>query len=823
MSRQLKYGTNVIYDGKVAKIISSSKTDNILISILSENSKINVKKTQLKTIPHDKGELIKYKNVYYIISDITLNSGKIPSYKLSFVNKNKNNTDDEKIVKSSDSNIFSVEKTKQERIITFLKFLDRYNSTISFLNKKKGNIYKKLDKKEVDEYMEDLFVRCKLKMTQLNKVENTLKKTHDPKLQITNIFKNPFDFITQDYQIIGYDKAENICSEYSLIIDLKIKIEKWSYDLFLRENNAFYIPKWLYEKKLQEFCERRNENPISYISHINKIIIDKKIEKEKDKFGRPMIFKTTEYLLNLEKKMTDLIMELFHDKDYTIPSEKINEKINLYEERMRTIEGISGFSLEKEQRQSVITSVKNKFSIITGPPGSGKTEIIKCINFVLFELHKEANQLEDDEEFEMESTTSEDLSEQASENFDCYESDNESVIQIHNEETNKFINPKKLGLIAPTGLAYVNMQRSQKAEHYNINLCGTCHRTLYHTIPNIKKCRKECKCEEKCKYNYDIQMIEIDETSMIDSFVFYDILKACKYFNSRLIMLGDVEQLPSIGPGKILHQIIKSEVFSVTKLTKIKRQNAGALVNSILKMSKEVITPKDFTDESMVLLDAKDFILPNRTINEDRVLDLISEYNLNKRNTKFISCFKKDTFIFNTKKINNILQDKFNPLSEDWELDIIPSNNKYENSFAFRRDDRIVRTENDNSSEKMRANGEEAEILDFDGRHVTIQYSGAGDKPEQIGINELYENFVLNYSVTIHKAQGSQYQNVVFFIDPNQTITEKKSIYTAISRARERCIIIANKDDFVKLQSNNKKIDYKVSLFMEESDYHEFQ
>ena len=239
-------------------------------------------------------------------------------------------------------------------------------------------------------------------------------------------------------------------------------------------------------------------------------------------------------------------------------------------------------------------------------------------------------------------------------------------------------------------------------------------------------------------------------------------------------------------------------------------------------MSKEVITPKDFTDESMVLLDAKDFILPNRTINEDRILDLISKYNLNKRNTKFISCFKKYPFIFNTKKINYILQDKFNPLSENWELDLIPSNYDNENSFAFRIDDRIVRIENDNSSEKMRANGEEAEILDFDGRHVTIQYSGAGDKPEKIGVDELYENFILNYSVTIHKAQGSQYQNVVFFIDPNQTITEKKSIYTAISRARERCIIIAEKDDLVKLQ-NNKKLDFKVSLFMEESDYYEFQ
>jgi ATP-dependent exoDNAse (exonuclease V) alpha subunit len=520
-------------------------------------------------------------------------------------------------------------------------------------------------------------------------------------------------------------------------------------------------------------------------------------------------------------------MDLFHEKEYNISEEKINEKINFYEERMRTIEGIPEFSLEKEQRQSVINSVQNKFSTITGPPGSGKTEIIKCINFVLFKLYEEENQTEDDEEeFEMESTTSEDLSEQASENFDCYDSDDESVIQIHNEETNKFVNPKKLGLIAPTGLAYVNMQRSQKAEHYNINLCGTCHRTLYHTIPNIKKCRKECKCEEKCKYNFDIKMIEIDETSMIDSFVFYDILKACKYFNSRLIMIGDVDQLPSIGPGKILHQIIKSQAFSVTKLTKIKRQNAGALVNNILKMSKEVITPKDFTDETMVLLDVKDFILPNGTINEARILELISEYGLNKRNSKFISCFKKDTFVFNTKKINNILQDKFNPLSEDWELDIIPSNNKYENSFAFRRDDRIVRTENDNSNEKMRANGEEAEILDFDGRRVTIQYSGAGDKPEQVGIDELYENFILNYSVTIHKAQGSQYQNVIFFIDPNQTITEKKSIYTAISRARERCIIIANKNDFVKLQSNNKKIDsfsYKVSVNSEDDKKKDFE
>lgn len=122
----------------------------------------------------------------------------------------------------------------------------------------------------------------------------------------------------------------------------------------------------------------------------------------------------------------------------------------------------------------------------------------------------------------------------------------------------------------------------------------------------------------------------------------------------------------------------------------------------------------------------------------------------------------------------------------------------------------------------MRANGEEAKIEFFDGKKVTIKYSGLLDEPEEIGINELYENFMLNYCVTVHKSQGSQYENIIFIIEPNNTIIEKKTIYTAISRAKEKCIIISKESDFLKLQGENKKIDYKNSLFMEESDNCEF-
>ena len=74
--------------------------------------------------------------------------------------------------------------------------------------------------------MENFFKRCKLSMSQLNKIENTLKKFQQIKLQIQNIYSNPFDFITQDYQLIKYDKAEKICDEYNLDINFKIITNK---------------------------------------------------------------------------------------------------------------------------------------------------------------------------------------------------------------------------------------------------------------------------------------------------------------------------------------------------------------------------------------------------------------------------------------------------------------------------------------------------------------------------------------------------------------------------------------------------------------------
>ena len=821
MKRQLRYGTNVVYNGEIYRIISAANTEGVKIVSLKTSETLTVKKSNLIATLHDRYELIKYKKGYYIIKNITCGNDRIPIYELDYANKyyDKNGQKTES-VKSNDPGIQNIPSYLQEKLLSFLKFVDRYNLTISYLNKKNMGTYQFLDCSDIENIMNDLIVRCKLSSNQLSKIEYTLKKTRNPAFQIHLLTQKPFDFITQELQLITFDKAEKIEAEFNLQVDFKIKCEKWTYCLF-NEEKTFYIRKFKYIDKFKKFCESKNETESKYLNYIeNNVIIDKIIEGKE--------YKTTNKLLEMEREMTDTVMDLFYDIKYEIPSEEIQEEINKFEEKRRFQLNNPSYTLEEEQKNSVFKSIQNKLSIITGYPGTGKTEIVRCITASSHNLfHKNSSVSK--------TTSSRDDNAPVDNPFSEYEFDydNNNVHEPddddhcdkdndeNNEELNKYVDPKTIALLAPTGLAFLNLQKSIESNNYNDKISGTCHKVLYNIFQNIKIHRniETCTCKEKelCKYrNLKIKLAIIDETSMLDSFIFYEILQLCRYFNARLIVIGDVNQLPSIAAGTILKNLINSNCFDVTKLTNIKRQNAGSLVNTIKKMHTDIITHSKFKDESMSILNIKEFIL-NSKINRDLLVELIKSNGINKDNSRFITYFNTDKYLFNTVEINNLLQDIYNPNGS-----IIPSNNKFENKMIFKISDKIIRTENDYSSEKMRANGEEAVILDFDGKLITIQYSGANDKPEPIGINELYENFKLNYCTTIHSAQGSQYDNVIFFIQPGCSyIIDKTSVYTAISRAKNKCIVISIKDEFIECQKNNKSIDNKVSLFMRESNSYE--
>lgn len=750
-----------------------------------------------RTIPHFQqikiNELIFYKENYYKISKI--------KYGLNTEYELENIFNDQIInVLSNDRNIQY--QKDSSKLLVFLRFAERYNSTIDYLNSRKVKFSK------IDVYSNyilefEIYKDCNFNINQFYRIENLLKRIKDNSIELKNLKINPFLFITEEYQLISYDKAEKVCQQYHILVGPETKLKAWSYYYFLHMNNSFYVIKTKYMNDIKKFTEEKNIVLDSVLlKNIEKIIIDKKINNE--------IYKTTQYLLNSERKLTDNILDLFYDEDSinededSINEDEINNYILKYENDREKIK------LENEQKQAVINSIKYKFSIITGPPGTGKTEIIKCINYCFYQIfiHK-INTLICDYETNYSVKFTKDNKKTIIHIIDKekYKDDIDSYILpcifYIKDKIKNTITPSSISLIAPTGLAYVNMSRSQDTDYINLNISGTCHKVLYHTLQSKKN-------NETHDDEIQPKVFIVDETSMLDFFIFRDLLNKCKQYGARLILIGDPNQLPSVGPGKILNQLNECDnIFPIVSLNKIKRQTSGQLIQNILKMKNDIITQRDFIDETMELKLVKDFV-QNREINIEEIKKLINEYNLTIHNSKFITYYNKKD-LWNV-KINNILQDIYNS-----DETIIPSPSKFKQDYIFRVSDKIIRCENDYSGKVMRANGEEAKILDYDEikKIVKISYYGQDDKEEFILINNLYENFKLNYCVTIHKSQGSQYNNIVFIIQPCQNNIDKKSIYTAISRAREKCIIISNPEEFVKLQTN--ETNNKISLFLEES------
>jgi hypothetical protein len=810
MKRQLRQGTNVLYNREIYRINSLATSDSVRITSLKTNNSIVVKKRDVNPTPHDKNDLIKYSKNYYIIKNINYNNNQL-YYDLELPNEyyaNNNNTSI--TVLALDPDIKIIPSYLQEKFVTFLKFIDRYNTTINYLNINK-DIYKTIPYDDVENIMNDLIIKCKFTMNQLSKIHYALKKTSNPSFQLQYLTNAPFDFITQENQLISFDKADKIANEFDLKVDFKVKCEKWTYCLF-NEEKTFYIRSFKYLEKLKKFCDERNESDTNkYIQYLKNVIIDIIVDGKE--------YKTTNYLLELEHTMTDMTIELFNDTKYYIPDDIIYDEISNFEIERRRVLNKNDYALEHEQKKSVIESIQNKLSIITGYPGTGKTEIVCCITYVMNKLYKKFNNTSNT------STNNNVVNHNDTDNpFSNFTFTENSSSEINsnsdsdceNEASSKYVDPKTIGLIAPTGLAGLNLQKSIIKSHYNEQISGTCHKIILNTFQNIKNHKENCNCKDKTKCSYKNlkgKLFIIDETSMVDAFIFYEILKMCKYFNSRLIIIGDVNQLPSVGPGTILKNLIDSECFIVTKLTNIKRQDAGSLVNCIKKMNTGIIRETEFEDDSMNIVNIREFIKDDK-INRALLEKLIREHNIDQHNTRFITYFRTEKYLFNTNNLNILLQDIYNP-----DGIIIPSNNKFENGIIFKISDKIIRTENDYSSEQMRANGEQAKITDFDGKMVTIIYDDGRDKPETVGINELYENFRLNYCTTIHSAQGSQYEKVVFFIQPGQSyIIDKTSVYTGISRAKNNCIVVTKNDDFIRCQENIKNSDSKVSLFMKESN-----
>lgn len=325
----------------------------------------------------------------------------------------------------------------------------------------------------------------------------------------------------------------------------------------------------------------------------------------------------------------------------------------------------------------------------------------------------------------------------------------------------------KIILCAPTGRAASRMTESTG-----------CYATTIHKILGITP--SENTLISSCnKVNCDL--IIVDEISMLDVFLARALFSSIKK-GAKVVLVGDVNQLPSIGPGAVLHDIIQSGAVPVARLTKVYRQGENSLI---------FLNALDICNGSFKCDTGDDFqIIPtismedSARVMQDLFLKEVATEGID--NVTMLSPFRKDTTATGVVSLNKAVHDKVNP----------PSTSKMEFKIAgtmFREGDKIIQTKNTD----IIANGDIGYItkitpstssaltkitIDF-GNDRIVDYSGTD-----------MENVQLAYTTTVHKSQGSEYNTVILNIQKEHKIMLKKNlVYTAITRAKSKVIVVGDR------------------------------
>jgi exodeoxyribonuclease V alpha subunit len=292
----------------------------------------------------------------------------------------------------------------------------------------------------------------------------------------------------------------------------------------------------------------------------------------------------------------------------------------------------------------------------------------------------------------------------------------------------------------------------------------------------------------------EADVVIIDETSMVDTLLMYHLLKAIPS-HAHLILVGDVDQLPSVGPGNVLRDIIRSESFTVVRLTEIFRQaqESMIIVNAhkvnqgqfpILKTNE----PSGKTDFLFIQEEDPDKVLQN-------ILDLCSEripghFRFHPvRDIQVLTPMHKGTI--GVSNLNIELQKRLNP----------DQPGMTHGSRTFKLGDKVMQIVNNYDKEVFngdigwisKINQEDREILiDFDGRLVPYDFSDL-------------DEIVLAYTISVHKSQGSEYPAVIIPVTTQHyMLLQRNLLYTGITRAKKLVILIGTTKALAIAIRNNK-------------------
>ena len=346
----------------------------------------------------------------------------------------------------------------------------------------------------------------------------------------------------------------------------------------------------------------------------------------------------------------------------------------------------------------------------------------------------------------------------------------------------------KILLAAPTGRAAKRMTEATGLE------AKTIHRLL------------ECKPPEGYQKNEDNPLegdvLIIDECSMIDMILMNALLKAIPE-GMRLILVGDIDQLPSVGAGNVLRDIIDSGVFPVVRLTRIFRQAQS----SRIIMNAHAINEGKFPDIS----NGKntDFFYIEKEDPEEAVQEIVRlvknnlprYYKTPWNHIQVLTPMQKG--IVGAANLNLALQEALNPQGDGLRR----------GGYLFRAGDKVMQIRN--NYEKEVFNGDIGRIVYINGRNVTVDYPERADGEYVTYTTNEIDELQLAYAMSVHKSQGSEYPTVILLMVPGHYIMlQRNLLYTAVTRARQKVILVGTKAA-VQTAVDNDRTRKRYSLLAE--------
>ena len=427
-------------------------------------------------------------------------------------------------------------------------------------------------------------------------------------------------------------------------------------------------------------------------------------------------------------------------------SDSRNDTLSLTKE-VENIAVRAGFSLDPLQTEAVVKAVTNGVSIITGGPGTGKTTTIKTL-IGYFEAHG-----------------------------------------------------MDIALAAPTGRAAKRMTEATgyeaKTIHRLLELNGT-----------IDEDGTNAGFERNEDNPLEVDAVIVDEMSMVDIFLFRALLKAIPA-GARLVMVGDAHQLPSVGPGQVLRDLLESECFPVTRLETIFRQEGSG---DIVVNAHRINNGEDIKVEK----GSKDFFFIERNDISKIMVNIVELITQNLPD--YVGAEPFDIQVLTpTRKgnlgvvaLNRYLQKALNPPDKH-------KNEHYYDEEVFREGDKVMQIRNNYQAtwEVLGKhnipidsgigifNGDMGRIVEIDENNSSLTVEFDDSKRVTYDFTDLDE-LELAYAITVHKSQGSEYGAVIMpMVSGPRQLMNRNLLYTGVTRAKKCLVMIGNPETVHEMIENN--------------------